>query len=38
MNNEIFELIQVIINNPHILDNLNYDELETILSMFNGGM
>ena len=35
MNLEIRKLIEVIINDPEVLNQLNYEELELVLSLIN---
>ena len=35
MNLEIVKLIEVIINDPRVLNQLNYEELESVLLLIN---
>ena len=35
MNVEVSELVEAIINDPSILNQLNYEELESVLSLIN---
>lgn len=37
MNLEISNLVESIINNPKVLNQLNYEELEEVLSLINEG-